>query len=56
MNRKVLDEIASWAVDCLLCGDKEKCDKLERLYGKMFDRQWRGDTFKKKARGRRDEI
>ena len=41
MNKKVLDEIANWMLDVLIVRDSEKFKKLEKLYSKMFNRQWK---------------
>ena len=41
MNKKVLDNIADWELDCLLKDDFIKGYKLNKLYKKIFDRQWK---------------
>ena len=41
MNREVLDEIANWMFNCLISAEKTKADKLEKIYTKMFDKQWK---------------
>jgi len=40
MNRKVLDELANWMIDCLIGKDIIKSNKIENVYKKMFDRQF----------------
>jgi len=41
MNKKVLDEVADWICDALMNRDAVKTEKLEKLYNKMFERQWK---------------
>jgi len=41
MNKAVLGLIADWMRDCLINYDEEKFAKLEKIYSKMFDRQWK---------------
>lgn len=41
MNKKVLDEVANWMFDAVISKDSAKFKKLEKLYSKMFDRQWK---------------
>ena len=41
MNKPVLDAVADWIMDCLIAGDEVKAAKLEALYKRMFDRQWK---------------
>lgn len=41
MNRPILNEIADWMLDCELAGNKAKAKRIETVYERMFDRQWK---------------
>lgn len=49
MNQVILQELSDWAVDCLLQKDINKFEKIEKVYDKIFNRQYKALSFWQKV-------